>query len=174
MSVKEKRRWQARPQCHTITLFYLQAPPSHLPSPARTLLQPPPPSLRLGEPAGTSCSLWGWGTTAPARSPSVSLSSATAGDGPRAFPGTRSLLVGGVLSEYHCHTKPCWAYTKAGHERQRSALTSSKILTVQPVAPSQTRGSFSSLEEQVCIYLISISIGRYPGLDPPILSVSLL
>lgn len=35
-------------------------------------------------------------------------------------------------------------------------------------------GSFSSLEEQVCIYLISISIGRYPGLDPPILSVSLL
>lgn len=36
------------------------------------------------------------------------------------------------------------------------------------------KGSSFSLEEQVCIYLISISIGRYPGLDPPILSVSLL
>lgn len=42
------------------------------------------------------------------------------------------------------------------------------------LAKQLPKGSFFSLEEQVCIYLISISIGRYPGLDPPILSVSLL
>lgn len=57
---------------------------------------------------------------------------------------------------------------------QSNLFQNAHVIACGSLSNQLPNGSFFSLEEQVCIYLISISIGRYPGLDPPILSVSLL
>ena len=117
------------------------------------------------------------GTTAPARSPHRDLCSATA----RAM--TQSLLYSPTISWWTaCCLNVNVTQNHAGPTRtlvvngsaQSNRFESAHVTPCSSLAKQLPNGGFVSLAEQVCIYLISISIGRYPGLDPPILSVSLL
>lgn len=159
-----------------ITRFYLQTPPSQLPSPAGSPLQPPPPSLRLGEWAGTWCLLRG-SLQGPQLLPGLltgTCAQLLLGPEARAFsrdpesPG-RWRVWTSMLHKAMLGLHGAVNGSARSNPFQNAGGTACGSLTKQ-----LPKGSFFSLEEQVCIYLISISIGRYPGLDPPILSVSLL
>lgn len=56
---------------------------------------------------------WAWGPQLLPGVPQLPCAQLLLGMEPEPSPGTQCLLVDGV-SEHHCHTKPCWAYTKAG------------------------------------------------------------
>lgn len=117
------------------------------------------------------------GTTAPARSPSLQLHSATARARTQSLlqrpgvPWQMAACLGVVVTRNHAGP----TQNVAVHGRtQSNLLQNACVQGCSSLSKQVPKGSFYSLEEQVCIYLISISTGRCPGLDPPILSVSLL